>query len=152
MLASLCIGNTNTRRAGELAYIPLVSIRNIKTDMKTIKNRNVSGRPRKSEADKKGRSVTIKFDQNGYESLSKKVTLAGMTTSEYIRFALKKSEVKERLNAQHLRHIIQLTGMANNLNQIARRVNTVGFIATKLDIETLARQIDNVIKSIENDS
>ena len=120
--------------------------------MKTIKNRNVSGRPRKSEADKKGRSVTIKFDQNGYESLSKKVTLAGMTTSEYIRFALKKSEVKERLNAQHLRHIIQLTGMANNLNQIARRVNTVGFIATKLDIETLARQIDNVIKSIENDS
>ena len=124
----------------------------MKTDMKTIKNRNISGRPKKSEADKKGRSVTIKFNPKSYESLSKKVTLAGMTTSEYIRTALKRSEVKERLNAQHLRYIIQLTGMANNLNQIARKANTVGFINAKLDIQVLIKQIDNVIKSIENDS
>ena len=60
-------------------------------------------------------------------------------------------EVKQRLDATHLRHILQLTGMANNLNQIARKANSAGYIKAKMESETLAESIDNIIKSIEYD-
>lgn len=120
--------------------------------MRTMKNRNENGRPKLSATEKKGYKVTVKFATAEYYSLKAKAKQAGMTISNFVREALNRSEVKERLNAGHLRHILQLTGMANNLNQIARRANSAGYLAAKTDSETLAKSIDNVIKSIENDS
>ncbi|CDN32703.1 hypothetical protein BN938_2633 [Mucinivorans hirudinis] len=55
-----------------------------------------------------------------------KARTARLTISEYIRSALRNSTVKERLTATHLQLITKLTGMANNLNQIAKRANQAG--------------------------
>ena len=41
--------------------------------------------------------------------------------------------------------------MANNLNQIARKANSAGYMKAKMESETLAESIDNIIKSIEYD-
>lgn len=115
------------------------------------RNRNKDGRPKISFAHKKDFKVTVKFSGDEYYSLREKVRIAGSTMSEYVRTALQNSEVKERLNASHLNHILQLTGMANNLNQIARKANAAGYLFAKRDAEALAKSIDNLIKSIEND-
>lgn len=119
--------------------------------MRTIKNRNVNGRPKLSATEKKGYKVTVKFATAEYYSLKAKAKEAGMTISLFVRNALQQCEVRQRLSAAHLKHILQLTGMANNLNQIAKKANTYGYLAAEAESETLAKEIDNVIKSIEND-
>ncbi|CDN30583.1 hypothetical protein BN938_0478 [Mucinivorans hirudinis] len=61
-----------------------------------------------------------------YKALLRNASAAGLTISEYIRSALRNSTVKERLTATHLQLLTKLTGMANNLNQIAKRANQAG--------------------------
>lgn len=119
--------------------------------MRTIKNRNVNGRPKLSATDKKGYKVTVKFATAEYYSLKAKAKEAGMTISLFVRNALQQCEVRQRLSDTHLKHILQLTGMANNLNQIAKKANIHGYSAAGTESEILAEEIDNVIKSIEND-
>ncbi|MCP3894087.1 MAG: MobC family plasmid mobilization relaxosome protein [Bacteroides sp.] len=150
--ASLCIGQTNTVNPDGLKILIPNGMANKLSRAELLrKNRNKEGRPKLSFAQKKDYKVTVKFSGDEYYTLREKVRMAGTTMSEFIRTAVQKSEVKERLNASHLNLILQLTGMANNLNQIARKANAAGYLSAQRDSETLARSIDNLIKSIEND-
>lgn len=119
--------------------------------MRTIRNRNNDGRPKLSTTEKKGYKVTVKFATVEYYSLKTKAKDAGMNLSLFIREALQRCEVKQRLSGIHLNYIRQLTGMANNLNQIAHKANAGGYASARTASEALAARVDNVIKSIEND-
>ncbi|MEG2127494.1 MAG: plasmid mobilization relaxosome protein MobC [Bacteroides sp.] len=119
--------------------------------MRTIKNRNENGRPKLATTDIRKYRIEVRFATAEYYALKAKAKAAGATISEFIRTALQNCTVKERLRPQHLKHILQLTGMANNLNQIAKRANAAGYTSASTDSERLAKEIDNVIKSIEND-
>lgn len=110
-----------------------------------------NGRPKLSATEKKGYKITVKFATAEYYSLKAKAKEAGMTISLFVRNALQQCEVRQRLSATHLKHILQLTGMANNLNQIAKKANTHGYSAAGTESETLAKEIDYIIKLIEND-
>lgn len=46
---------------------------------------------------------------------------AGVSPSEYMRECFRNGHVKERLSEEHAGYIRQLCGMANNLNQLARK-------------------------------
>ena len=89
------------------------------------KNRNNYGRPKLPILEKKSSKITVKFAPNEYYSLKAKVRQAGVTISEFIRLAIQNCSVKERLNPSHVKYISQLSGMANNLNQIAKRANQI---------------------------
>jgi hypothetical protein len=73
--------------------------------MKTIKNQNKNGRPKKEEADRKKYKLTVKMETEEYFSFRAKVRSAGLTQSEYIRRCIAKSEVKQRLTSEHLGYI-----------------------------------------------
>ena len=115
------------------------------------KNRNKNGRPKSAVTEKKGYKVTVKFATAEYYSLKAKTKEAGMTISHFVREALQQCEVKQRLSDIHLSYIRQLTGMANNLNQIAHKANAEGYASARTASEALATRVDNVIKLIEND-
>lgn len=119
--------------------------------MRTIKNRNNDGRLKLPTTEKKGYKVTVKFATIEYYSLKTKAKEAGMTISSFVREALQGCEVKQRLSSIHLNYIRQLTGMANNLNQIAHKANAGGYASAGMEAEALAARVDNVIKLIEND-
>lgn len=119
--------------------------------MKTIKNRNENGRPKLASTEVRKHRIEVRFSTVEYFALKSKAKAARLTVSDFIRTTLQKCEVKERLTATHLQLITKLTGMANNLNQLAKRANQVGYLSVKTESETLAKSIDNVIKSIEND-
>lgn len=119
--------------------------------MRIIKNRNNDGRPKLSTTEKKGYKVTVKFATVEYYSLKTKAKEAGMTIIHFVREALWRCEVKQRLSGIHLNYIRQLTGMANNLNQIAHKANVAGYASARTESEALATRVDNVIKLIEND-
>lgn len=118
--------------------------------MRTIKNRNNDGRPKLPLIEKKGYKVTVKFATAEYYSLKAKAKEAGMNMSLFIRTALQGSEVIQRFSAEHLHHILQLTGMANNLNQIARKANAGGYTNARSEYLNLAVRIDNLLTSMEN--
>lgn len=119
--------------------------------MRTIRNRNVNGRPKKSATEKMTKKVTVKFAVVEYYLLSNKAKEAGVSLSVFIRSALQNCTVRERLKASHLSLIHKLTGMANNLNQIAKRANQAGYFSVKTESEMLAKSIDNIINEIQND-
>jgi hypothetical protein len=116
--------------------------------MKTIKNQNRNGRPKKGSAEKKGYKISLKMDTEEYYSLKSKVRLAGISISEYIRRTIEKSEVMQRLSPEHLEYVRQLSGMANNLNQIARKANAAGFVEIIREYQDMVVQLDNIVKRI----
>lgn len=115
------------------------------------KNRNNNGRPRLPLAQKRDFRMSVKFTGDEYFALQEKARLAGISVSEFVRAAMRKCEVRERIKAPQLKHLLQLTGMANNLNQIARQANAAGYLSVKRDCETIAKSIDELLNSIEND-
>ncbi|MDR1583368.1 MAG: plasmid mobilization relaxosome protein MobC [Prevotellaceae bacterium] len=117
--------------------------------MKTIRNQNKNGRPKKDEADRKKYKLTVKMETKEYFSFKAKARLAGLTQSEYIRRCIAKSEVKQRLTSGHLAYIRQLAGMANNINQIARKANAAGYMEVHPECMQSIESLDNLIKRIE---
>ena len=113
--------------------------------MKTIKNQNRNGRPVKSAAEKKGYKVSLKMATEEYYSLKSKARLAGVTLSEYVRHVIKKSEVRQRLSPEHLGYIRQLSGMANNINQIARKANAAGYAEVHGENRDMIDRLDNIV-------
>lgn len=65
-----------------------------------------------------------------------------MTISGFIRSCLQKGYVKERLSLEETGYIRQLSGMANNLNQIARQANAQGYTSVRTEYLDLARHFD----------
>ena len=149
--ASLCFGLTETLLCESQKH-PAGLIRTTKcTIMKTIKNRNTSGRPTKEPAEKKDYKVTIKMASYEYGSLKAKAFEANINQSEYIRQCIQASMVKQRITPELMNHIRQLSGMANNLNQIAHKANAAGYTGVHKHCLFLIGKLDDVINKIEDD-
>ena len=118
--------------------------------MKTIKNPNRNGRPTKRATEKKGYKVSLKMATEEYYSLKSKARLAGISLSEYVRSVVKKSEVRQRLSPEHLVYIRQLSGMANNINQIARKANAAGYAEACKEWGNRIDGLDNILKMRDN--
>lgn len=119
--------------------------------MKTIKNRNTNGRPVKEAAEKKGHKITIKMAVDEYGSLKTKAHEAGINQSEYIRQCIQVSIVKQRITPELMNYVRQLSGMANNINQIAHKANAAGYSSVHKHCLFLNGKLDNVISKIEDD-
>jgi hypothetical protein len=115
---------------------------------KIIKNPNRNGRPPKEKSEKKQYKVTVKMATDEYFSMKTKARLANITQSEYVRKAIQKSEVIQRLSPEHLLYVRQISGMANNLNQLAKHANIEGFAEARLDCRNMINNLDNLIKRI----
>lgn len=112
-------------------------------------NRKKGGRPPKAFGQKKSYRVNLKLMTEEYYSLIAKVRKSNTTTiSGFIRSCLQKGYVKERLSVEQTGYIRQLSGMANNLNQIARQANAQGYTSVRTEYLNLAGQIDDIIKMI----
>jgi hypothetical protein len=72
--------------------------------------------------------------------------------SECIRQAFSCGEVRQRISPEQSAQIRVLSGMANNLNQLARRANSFGYHDAYRANITLLNHIDELLKSVSNDS
>lgn len=109
------------------------------------------GRPTKKLGEKRTYMVSVKLDTSEYYSLKTKANSAGMSRSEYIRRCLTGSVIQQRLSPELNDYIRKLSGMGNNLNQIARKANAAGYTNARAEYLYLADKIDNVIEMIEDD-
>ena len=106
------------------------------------------GRPVKGAAEKLKYRITVKMATEDYYLLKSKAKSAGVSASEFIRGCITKGDVKERLSKEHSDLIRKLCGMANNLNQLARKANAEGYASAFLSCRTLMIEMDNLVNRI----
>ena len=109
---------------------------------------NKGGRPVKGTTEKLKYRITVKMATEDYYLLKSKAKSAGVSASEFIRGCVTEGGVKERLSKEHGDLIRKLCGMANNLNQLARKANAEGYTSVCLPCRTLMIEIDNLISRI----
>ena len=106
------------------------------------------GRPVKGAAEKLKYRITVKMATEDYYLLKSKAKSAGVSASEFIRSCIKNGGVKERLTKEHGDLIRKLCGMANNLNQLARKANADGYSSVFMPCRTLMIEMDNLVNRI----
>lgn len=102
------------------------------------------GRPIK-EKDKLSTSINLKLTEEDYKSVKEKAEELGMKATQYVREMTLKGAMKSRFTLEEHDLMRKLAGMANNLNQIARRINRNEFLQVGLDLVILANKIKELI-------
>ena len=93
-------------------------------------------------------SILLRLDEAQHRHLQKQVTASGLSTTQFLRDLIEGVEVKARLPNELPELLRQISAVGNNINQIARTVNTRKY-ATKEElamIETLLAKIWDKVK------
>lgn len=109
---------------------------------------NKGGRPVKGAAEKLKYRVTVKMATEDYYLLKSKAKSAGISASEFIRGCIREGGARERLSKEHGDLIRKLCGMANNLNQLARKANAEGYASVFVPCRTLVIEMDTLVNRI----
>ena len=115
---------------------------------KEDKKRNKGGRPKKGTAEKLEYRVVVKVAGTEYLRLLTRAHDGGVARSEYMRECFLNGHVKGRLSEEHAAHVRNLCGMANNLNQLARRANVGGFYGERDDCKVAVARIHELLNKI----
>lgn len=107
---------------------------------------------RRYRSDKKLYKVSFKLSEEDKRLLEEGAKKAGMNISEYLRNLVRCSgNVDASFSADRGNFIRQITGIATNVNQIAKVVNTQGYgytrdiLAVKQDLEEVKRLTQEVL-------
>lgn len=96
------------------------------------------------KSDKKAYKVSFKLSETELLKLEADAKKAGKNRSEYLRELVKNSKgVDTTFAADRSTFIRQITGIATNVNQIAKVVNTQGF-AYSSDINGIKRNLEDI--------
>lgn len=96
------------------------------------------------KSDKKVYKVSFKLSETELLKLESDAKKAGKNRSEYLRELVKNSKgVDTTFVADRSTFIRQITGIATNVNQIAKVVNTRGF-AYSGDINGIKRELEDI--------
>ena len=111
-------------------------------------NRRKGGRPPAGRVRKLSKSVTVKFSKPSYEALKLSARKANRKLAEYIRESALNGEVVSGHNAETVAIAKNLIGMANNLNQLARKANAGGYSEVGWDCKVAVARIHELINKI----
>ena len=114
-----------------------------------MKEKKAGGRPTKTETQKRKYQLNLKLTTSEHLMLKVSAKTAGVTLAECARQAITKGVIRQRFTPETLALIRQLCGMANNLNQIARKANSAGYRDSRSEYLTLANRIDNLLNELE---
>lgn len=105
------------------------------------------GRPQVNTLKRLTKSVTVKFSKPDYEKLRHRSKNANRTLAEYIRDAAFDARMVAKHSTEDAAIIRDLTGMANNLNQLTKLSHQTGFYRTK----NIVMEVLEKLKSIMSD-
>lgn len=108
------------------------------------------GRPRLERAEKKKYRVVLKVNTRDYYMLKAKAVEAGLKVQAFLRSSIHSTSVVARLQPEEVGYIRQLSGMANNLNQLTYKANAGGYPEDASKYSSLADNISKIIKRINN--
>lgn len=116
-----------------------------------MEKKNKGGRPRKSAAEKQKYAVKFMVCAEEYRSLKAKADSAGMRLSEFARLAATGCRIIPRLTLEEANWLRKLSGMSNNLNQLASSANKSGFKDVATANGRMGLEIFEIVKRIRYD-
>ncbi|MBN9300699.1 MULTISPECIES: MobC family plasmid mobilization relaxosome protein [Dysgonomonas] len=109
-----------------------------------LKAKVLRGRPKK-EKEKLNCSINLKLTEKDFTSVKQKAEKLGMKATQYAREMVLKGSVKLRFSLEDLDLMRKLSGMANNLNQIARQANKSGLANTAMEVISITTRIKKLL-------
>jgi hypothetical protein len=103
------------------------------------------GRPVKEESTKLSRSINLKLTKADFDTVTEKATSVGMKPTQYARKMVLDGEIKSRYTKEELDLRRKIAGMANNLNQLARKANAGRFEDAGRDIVVLYNDLKKLL-------
>ena len=118
---------------------------------KTIgrERKNKGGRPQLKV--KRDKTLRIRMSNTEIFLIRAKAREAGVRVSTWIRLSAKSASITPRWSPEQMQLLRMLSGIANNLNQLAKQANSgrLLFIAQKCD--AVLEEIDQTLKYLNND-
>lgn len=106
---------------------------------------NKGGRPRKPESEQRLHPVKVYFDEQSYRKLLNKRRRTGMSLSTLVYELTVNGYVKEPFTKEEISFLRSLTGMSNNLNQLAHEAHIYHFSQMEERVRHLANDIDELL-------
>ncbi|MDD3346457.1 plasmid mobilization relaxosome protein MobC [Oscillibacter sp.] len=94
--------------------------------------------------------VYVWLTDQEFEYLMKNVKKSGLCRETYLRHLIEGYEVKEAPTAEWVQLIHLLSGMANNLNQIARMSHATGTVADWGAIQQIRDDVRDIFGKVKN--
>ena len=106
------------------------------------------GRPNKPENELRIYPVKVYFDEANYLKLLKRSQRTGLSLSSIVYELAINGYVKEPIPKEVTALLRSLTGMANNLNQLAHEAHVYHFSHVENRVQILANRIDDLLIEI----
>ena len=116
---------------------------------KSMEQKNKGGRPTKTLSEKRKYQVLLRLNTMEYYSLLGKAREASIPRTEFLRLLITNAEVKSRIKPEEMQLIRTVSGMANNLNQIAHRLNAFDISALNEELNALKQLIHELMKRLK---
>ena len=87
------------------------------------KTERTGGRPPKEADERLSRSINLKLTAGDYDTICKRAARVSLTATQYARLMTLKGVIKSRFSAEELELMRKIAGVANNVNQMAKRLN-----------------------------
>ena len=88
----------------------------------SIKEKKLGGRPKLASYQKRTKCFRVMFTENDYIYIQSKAEQAGLSVNEFCHQAAMDCQVCQRISPEMVSAIRDLSGIANNVNQIAHQM------------------------------
>jgi hypothetical protein len=116
----------------------------------TKEKKNKGGRPKQKNPLEK--IAPSRFSVAEYETIKAKAVLLKISVSTYIRSMTLQGIIKNLYSEEEQKAKRQLIGMANNLNQLLKSVNTYGLENLEFQVKMQLNEIDKILERYKNGS
>ena len=117
-----------------------------------MKEKKLGGRPKLANYQKRTKCFRVMFTENDYIYIQSKAEQAGLSVNEFCHQAAMDCQVCQRISPEMVSAIRDLSGIANNVNQIAHQMHTSGLEAVKQQCFSIISEVGRIINQVKNNS
>lgn len=95
--------------------------------------------------------VSVRLDEEQYQTVQENCRKSGRKLSDYWRHALLNAKVTAIATPEDMAILRQIGSMANNLNQLAKKANEGGFKLVQWSLDKLSKEIKSLYTKLSLD-
>ena len=117
-----------------------------------MKEKTLGGRPKLASYQKRTKCFRVMFTENDYIYIQSKAEQAGLSVNEFCHQAAMDCQVCRRISPEVASTIRDLSGIANNVNQIAHQMHTYGLESVKQQCFSIISEVSRIITQVKNNN
>lgn len=137
---------TTNEAVAERSSLQPCLARRSKSEAQTSKEKNSKGgRPKKPKNELRLYPVKVYFDEANHRKLMNRSRRTGQPLSTIVYELAINGYVREPFTKEEVSMLRSISGMANNLNQLARQANTCDFQQMAIEVVNVVRKVDDLL-------